>query len=129
MGLKGYCSNCTVLVDMVGVQTIRLSNKQYVQSGSCPNCQSPIIKAIPDSEMLVVPPGQYCPQTVYVGKDTPSKIINDQNGQQIINGDSVVTTTPKNKDIKTLAQIEEELDEKQNTSTNDQRTADSTNQG
>ena len=109
MALKGYCPICKVLVDMSDVQTIRLANKQYVQQGSCPNDGSPIIKAIPDAQMLVVPPGHFCPQTVYVGPDTPAKIINDQNGQQIIDGDSVVTTVSKNKNIKTLAQIEEGL--------------------
>ncbi len=114
MALKGYCPNCKILVDMVGIQTIRLANKQYVQSGACAIDGSSVVKAIADTEMLIVPPGYYFPKTVYAGKDTPSKIINDHNGQQIITAKGVViSTTAKDKNIKTLAQIEEGLNEDQ----------------
>jgi hypothetical protein len=90
---------------MLAIQTIRLANKQYVQSGTCAIDGSLIIKAIGDSEMLIVPPGNYFPKTVYAGKDTPRKIINDHNGQQIVTDKGeVISTIAKDENIKTLAQ-------------------------
>ena len=113
MGLKGYCPNCKILVVMTNIQTIRLANKQYVQRGYCSICAGEITKAIPDAEILVVPPGHYFPKTVYVGEDTPAKIIKDHNGQQIIDGSNILLTQVRD-DVKTLAQIEEEQNAGQN---------------
>ena len=114
MGLKGYCSQCQTLVDMADLQTVRLANLQYVQQGHCPSDGSLIFKAIPDSEMFVVPPGNYFPKTIYVGEDTPAKLIKDRNGQQIVTGEIVLSTKAQKLDIKTLAQIKEEPNEGKN---------------
>lgn len=123
--MKGYCSTCAVLVEMEDIQTVRLVNKQYIHRGYCPNKDRTLIfKVIPDTEMLIVPPGHYFPKTVYVGKDTPAKIVNDRNGQQIIKGKTVLVTEPKDKNVKTLAQIKEEINEDQKSSITDSKRAD-----
>ena len=108
--MNGYCQNCSMIVEMNSVETIKLQNQSFIHRGYCsiPKCDGVIFVKIYDQEVIIVDSGLKYPKEVFVGEKTPKRLVIDEVGQTIITKDEVIKTTPKDGKITTVFDIKNE---------------------
>lgn len=102
--IQGYCQDCGKMVEMFHVETVQLSNLVFVHTGKC-SCSGRIYKSISDENIIINKRGHKYPKTVYQGKRTPRRLIEDHNGQTIINNGKTIKTKSKEGAIETVQEL------------------------
>jgi hypothetical protein len=114
--MLGYCQECKINVDVKtgDGQTIKLPNLNYVHKGKCPSCGGPVFRKVQDKDLIVNASGHRFPKTVFVGPNTPKRLVEDENGQILITnaGQTYQTRVKDGQDIITLEDIKQRIKER-----------------
>lgn len=103
-----------MMVEMSNVETIKMPNQSFVHRGICttPKCGGIIFVKIYDQDVIIVYDGLKYPKEVFVGEKTPKRLVIDEAGQTIIKKDELIKTTPKDGKIKTVFDVKQEKESK-----------------
>lgn len=80
----GYCQDCSKNREMKEVETVQLRNSSYVHKGACVKCEGLMYKSLRDTDLIVTKSRRFYPKEIYVGKNTPKRILKVDVGQTII---------------------------------------------
>ncbi len=112
--MEGYCQNCFEIVEMINVETVKMPNQSFIHRGFCskPKCDGVIFVKIYDQDVILADTGLKYPKEVFVGVTTPKRLLIDEVGQTIINKDEVIKKPSKDGNIKTVFDVKNERESK-----------------